>query len=638
MSLTPEDLRAAAATPNTDEIIKAGGKTAKDLLVKDLLDMFETHAKQKCWYVADRKVHSFFKKMVVPKEEIDELFKEFQNILIRKYLLGIDSMVLLMDSMVELSARHRERLLPMSEFKKTIKHHKMEEHIESTATELATTHGIDLEEARAFVSIAPANRYANELCKHLCTLTLAETTMVYVKEDVFVNGEKIGVKTVLVEAMDPSEPRFPSLVSKIHKNFSTTKSKTAKPALNPNLCSHLRQFYTKCREEHELIQQDPMLESPKGSFSDQVCSALEQILMEDVCETLKDFTKFSWGSPGKHPVTSHFFNAQEYAAADMTFDAYSDPEEFARAHCPAWLDWLSIAEGGGPGGPVYNSSDCFCAWFYRITCESSINTTREVFFVSGGGRTGNSTVGRVLVDFFGPVGTNVSTKHSNQFTFKKYEDKHLGVVCENHTRRLTADSDFLNISGNDAVTVEAKGRPAYTSVIHLAMIVFSNKSPLINKYNNAEYSRTYTLSMKERTNINENAENELMGQIYMFRRYCKSICDRCGERIMDGNILAKPADMVKNILIECSTRESKAVRKFFSLCAKDKAKETLSKDDVVAAICRLTENCSPDKVEDVLEQAAKSNKEEWISEIVDEERIYRNVTKGKLKQTKHDLT
>jgi hypothetical protein len=214
---------------------------------------------------------------------------------------------------------------------------------------------------------------------------------------------------------------------------------------------------------------------------------------------------------------------------------------------------------------------------------------------------------------------------------KNYEGKHFGLISENSNPRILEDKSFLALTGADTQKVEEKGKMAYNSKVHMVILAISNDDIEINPYNHAHVSRAYTMSMPRREKFSATAEEDMRKQIYMFRRYCQSIRDKWGKSIVEGpGRIKKPDDMVAYMNTHCTTYEAKAVRKYFKLCKKNDAKDTLRQEEVVKAICRLEEDLRPGAVRRVLNDAKDSEKVEWSWHIKDDEMHYTFVSKGKL--------
>lgn len=277
-------------------------------------------------------------------------------------------------------------------------------------------------------------------------------------------------------------------------------------------------------------------------------------------------SKIGWGQG----IAFHHFNID---AVESIYAEYAEKGvHWIIERCPTWMSWLKL-NNHNPREGVYDSGACFCAWVHLMMSNRK-QKMREQYYITGAGRTGNTSVGKALLKIFGPIGTAfVDVGDTDTHTSQKYVGKYLAVGSETKSRRASVANMTKLISGNDTTTINPKFGATFDYNIHLVLVHFSNRYPAVNMYDTSEVSRTYAMLTNPRQlcDFVDNAEEILAEEFYYFYAYCSIIYHKYNP--MEGGLLKKPKDMERYLWEKCSTEATKAVKSYFDAVT-EKAERT----------------------------------------------------------------
>lgn len=123
-----------------------------------------------------------------------------------------------------------------------------------------------------------------------------------------------------------------------------------------------------------------------------------------------------------------------------------------------------------------SNSTTLMAWIGSLFDEHS--QRQQYAWIYGAGGNGKSALVRVLLSLMGPVGAseNPPTRDAKHWTCG-LSNKRLVVFPDCNNVKFVTTGDFKQLTGEDPVRMEPKGKPAYYEIIDAKFLIISNDRP-----------------------------------------------------------------------------------------------------------------------------------------------------------------
>lgn len=160
------------------------------------------------------------------------------------------------------------------------------------------------------------------------------------------------------------------------------------------------------------------------------------------------------------------------------------------------------------------------AWIGSLFDEHS--QRQQYAWIYGGGGNGKSALVRVLLAALGPVGAseNPPTRDAKHWTVG-LSNKRLVVFPDCNNVKFVTSGDFKQLTGEDPVRMEPKGKPAYYENIDAKFLIISNDHPAVSS-TKADLRRVLFFSIGDLPDEARvaNFEARLMGETIDFLSSC----------------------------------------------------------------------------------------------------------------------
>ncbi len=231
---------------------------------------------------------------------------------------------------------------------------------------------------------------------------------------------------------------------------------------------------------------------------------------------------------------------------------YFDKSQLKEGPTPSWDGWLTQF----PKACV----PIFKAWVYSIFDPK--NKGRQAIWLHDNGYTGKSSVIQAITKYLGQdaAGSISGGSMKTNFAFEPLYGKRLVTYGDCKEPNLIRTPKIHSLLGNDYVTIDRKGMPAFTAKLHAKLLIASNIPPQIDFSANNERTRLLYIPLKE-------APEEILS------KYCKT--DESGKvlRYRDGSPIVKGGRLTEELLEEMD--------EFIHSCKKDYDRLCVSGQDIV---------------------------------------------------------
>jgi phage/plasmid-associated DNA primase len=340
----------------------------------------------------------------------------------------------------------------------------------------------------------------------------------------------------------------------------------------PDVRQDVRQKVRKTYDDFNKFIEEALIESGKMMRDPAYKEAARVILQNigDIPLIENEIPLISWedASSQNPPLAHHVLDKRHLVVAAESLGTYiriNTTEDFLSNYCPTWKRWMNW---NGHKIGEYDSVGCFFMWLWKLCGTDYSKTMREIFYLVGPGRTGNTSVANAIEAFLKPITCTVDPD-AGEFANAGYIDKRFGIIPENKKTRSSGSAIIKSLSGGDVLKINQKHQAAYTARVHLVMLSLNNENPMINLYDNSEYSRTYVLHTRrpvdkgqpEAAANSETIVSQYHKEMYPLLAYCKYLFQ---EHIaMNADlILRKPEDMERIIVDYCLTQGSGYLKKY----------------------------------------------------------------------------
>jgi hypothetical protein len=340
----------------------------------------------------------------------------------------------------------------------------------------------------------------------------------------------------------------------------------------PDVRPDVRQKVRKAYDDFNKSIEEALIESGK-MMRDPAYREAARVLLQNIAEIPlieNEIPLISWeDARSQNPPLAHHVldrsRLEQAQASIVTYDSFDNIETYLSNYCPTWKRWM---DWNGHKVGNYDSVGCFFMWLWKLCGTDYSKTMREIFYLVGPGRTGNTSVANAIEAFLKPISCTVDPD-AGEFANASYIDKRFGVIPENKKTRSSGSAIIKSLSGGDVLKINQKHQAAYTARVHLVMLSLNNENPMINLYDNSEYSRTYVLHTRrpvdkgqpEAAANSETIVAQYHHEMYPLLAYCKYLFQKHFAMNADL-ILRKPEDMERIIVNYCLTQGSGYLKKY----------------------------------------------------------------------------
>lgn len=250
---------------------------------------------------------------------------------------------------------------------------------------------------------------------------------------------------------------------------------------------------------------------------------ITEMYFEDIMPAAEDHLEKEFNRP---PYPLLLTNDNRPALQYLTFNESIQP--FLNPHLKDFLSRM-------------HNHKYFCAYLF---CSLKGYEIQQVLYLYGAGGNGKSTLFRMLQD---KIQSYATYSEGSQFSFSTMVDKALVFLSENTQEYLLRNPLVKKLTGRDIVSIEAKGKNAYSDRIRGLFIVDSNKQPYI--YGQKSETRRLRLFEIEGRNSEDTMSPEEAAAAYGvnfdgFIAYCK----QCYEELKTvTNLVQDPIDLEEQL-------------------------------------------------------------------------------------------
>jgi len=196
---------------------------------------------------------------------------------------------------------------------------------------------------------------------------------------------------------------------------------------------------------------------------------------------------------------------------------------------PAWNGWLT--QFPKECVPVFK------AWVYSIFDPNNLG--RQAIWLHDNGFTGKSSVIGAITKYLGQdaAGSISGGSMKTNFAFEPLYGKRLVTYGDCKEPNLIRTPKIHSLLGNDYVTIDRKGLPAFTARLHAKLIVASNIAPQIDFSANNERTRLLYIPLHE-------APEEVL------KKYCVLNNKGKVKRYKDGSPVVKGGQLTEELTEE----------------------------------------------------------------------------------------
>lgn len=307
---------------------------------------------------------------------------------------------------------------------------------------------------------------------------------------------------------------------------------------------------------------------------------------------------FMWFREGFETYVTEGYNYLDTEPAALTYRRdipsliYIDPDLIIPGPHPAWDNFLSQCD-------TDVEREILKAYLYKpfdVSHGDSHNETsnagRQLLYIYDTGRTGKSTVARVIHKNLPHMSAALNSDNlSSQFGYSFFYGKRLLIYADCKHPGIIKNEKLHSLTGGDLVNIERKFEAPFSARIHAHIIVMSNDPPVLDIYRAHETSRVLPIRLDpskctDRSHYtdggvfigNRKFEQDLDSQFWHFIHSCKisyeKLCPNGAEilyelHFTDSKSQSDTTDIFDSIFDECIKYEPGAV-----LSAKD-ARELL---------------------------------------------------------------
>jgi len=215
--------------------------------------------------------------------------------------------------------------------------------------------------------------------------------------------------------------------------------------------------------------------------------------------------------------------------SDVPCFFYFNLDRLKPGKTPAWDGWL-----------LQFPKQCvpvFKAWVYSIFDPG--NMGRQAIWLHDNGYTGKSSVIQAINNYLGQdaAGSISGGSMKTNFAFEPLYGKRLITYGDCKEPNLIRTPKIHSLLGNDYVTIDRKGLPAFTAKLHAKLIVASNIAPQIDFAANNERTRLLYIPLKE-------APEEVL------KKYCALNKDGSVRRYKDGSPIVRGGRLTEELTEE----------------------------------------------------------------------------------------
>lgn len=165
---------------------------------------------------------------------------------------------------------------------------------------------------------------------------------------------------------------------------------------------------------------------------------------------------------------------------------YVDPDIITEGPTPTWDQFLSQM--------IESDQQIFKTFLW---CPFvSTNWGRQVLYLWDGGKTGKSTVARVIFHYLPSMAGAISLPTlDTRFGYSTIEGKRLLIYSDCKHPHIIQSEKIHNITGGDAVQVEFKSLKPFTKQLYSRVIVMANDPPSISSYKAHERTRLIPIQL-----------------------------------------------------------------------------------------------------------------------------------------------
>ena len=145
-------------------------------------------------------------------------------------------------------------------------------------------------------------------------------------------------------------------------------------------------------------------------------------------------------------------------------------------------------------------------------CLHRVYRPHKAFLLLGGGRNGKSTTTTILQHFLGKRNCSAETLHNiveNRFSIANLFGKLANICGEMSGSSLTNTTPFKQITGEDPISAEKKGRDAFTFTNYAKLVFLANRVPVPKTDRSIAYFKRWIIIMMPYTFDENNPDTDI---------------------------------------------------------------------------------------------------------------------------------
>lgn len=278
-------------------------------------------------------------------------------------------------------------------------------------------------------------------------------------------------------------------------------------------------------------------------------------------------------------------NPDEYCLCYINLD---NIKEFPT---PAWDNFMHQFE-------CDEYKEIFMAWVYSIFVAE--NKGRQICWLYGKGKSGKSTVGKVLYKTLYAINPILSQTIERQidmdkFTMASFENSRLIVIGDCMDKSLVFRQHIKNITGADIVAIRRMNSDKKSVEIHSKILATSNCDPYVNMdadheltrliYLRLDNAKCYEAQANWETNYRyQDWEKMLYQEVWGFIAKCKPYYEKWLS--LDNHNFTQPERMLKDISEYCTYHSKRDTALFFKYNIHKEPGNRLLFNDIVDAMSK----------------------------------------------------
>lgn len=280
---------------------------------------------------------------------------------------------------------------------------------------------------------------------------------------------------------------------------------------------------------------------------------------------------------------------------------YIDINNIVSCETPAWDNFLYQFE-------CEEYKEIFMAWVYSIFIAE--NRGRQICWIYGKGKSGKSTIGKVLYQTLFNMNPALSQTVERQLDMDKYsmaafENCRLIVIGDCSDRGLVYRHYIKNITGSDVVAIRKMHSDKKSAEIHCRILATANSNPYVNIDLDHELTRMLYLRLDDakcyeaeriwkEQYAQQNWGKMLAKEVWGFIAKCKPYYDKW--LCYDNENFDQPAKMIDDMSKYCTYYSKREISTFFECNISEEKGARLLLNHIVEAISKYQDDLNKSKV------------------------------------------